>query len=186
MRLISKTKLKSNILKGIGYTLIAALVIGLLIFAFISINSIEKDIYEKKAKLGSPSFEVEEVDYQIVSLPGVFTSYALMLPRLEGKNLAVYLTNPEDQSDILLMVTIYEAFLSTDANGKTEVVSSKKVLAQSGFIRGGEYIDFITLKKKIDNNQIVSMRISARDLNTGLSLGNQEFATRIVFETNKD
>lgn len=173
MRRICITSLKRNILIGL---LIAALFAAVLA-AFVWMIGVEADYFDENAQKGTPVAMGE--GYDVFSAAGICEVGLCGVPRIEGRDVYIYLTNPESNT-VAIKIEFYTPLMVQQENGSYEAVPDV-LLGGTDFIRPGEYVEIARLKKALkDERTNVMMKISTLDEAEGRSVG--FFYVNTVFE----
>ncbi len=169
-RKICTTALRRNLLFG---TLGALLLIGFLVGAFFGIRAVLRlspKLYEENTYSGMPDLELGEDGFVEIDNPEVCRVYLCQKPKRQGKELAIYLTNPAE-NDCSVRVEVFEVVFSQDEEGQTTYAPGEK-LGETYFVKPGEYLPIMKIQgKQTDKELPLLIKIGARDNETGVSLG---------------
>lgn len=155
MSRICMTSLKRNILYGLMVVLILAVGIAL----FVLMLGVEPDHHDSGAVVGTPTVTDEARGYRVYSAPGVCDVGLCGEPRIEGRDVYLYLTNPASNT-VSLKIEFFTPLMVQQANGSYEPVPDV-LLGESEFIRPGEYVEIVRLKKALaDEKTNVMMKVS--------------------------
>lgn len=167
---------KSNICytalkRRIFFCIIAAIISAIAIALFAYMMSIKPQIFDKSAVSGTPSGISEEKGYTEFKADGVCSAVLCGAPDIENKTVKLFLTNPAD-NDVCIRAEIYIADIEYGADGKIAGATPGKLLGKSGFIRPGEYVEDIKLKKDLkDDMTYIMIKIATYDIETKSSKG---------------
>lgn len=167
MRSMCYTSLRRNIIIGaiILFATAAAITV------FVMMLSVKPDFFEKNSVAGVPNDIADERGYSTFGAKDICFVSLCGNPETEGKKVKLYLTNP-DTNDVLLRAEIYSVKFSYDENGKITSAAPDKLLGKSGFLRPGEYVEDINLKRNLkDDMTYVMIKISSYIEETGTSGG---------------
>ena len=154
MSRICVTSLKRNILYG----LVVALLFAVGIILFLRMLDVEPDYHDNGALPGTPSID-EASGYRVYSAPGICDVGLCGEPRIEGRDVYLYLTNPASNT-VSMKIEFFTPLMVQQANGKYEPVPDV-LLGESKFIRPGEYLETVRLKKALaDEKTNIMMKIS--------------------------
>lgn len=166
MRRICVTSLKRNILIG----LLAAAILAAGVAVFMWMIGIEADHFDPAAKVGTPTDVDEAAGYDIYSATGVCDVGLCGMPRIEGKDVYINLTNPETNT-VAIKIEFYTPLMVQQENGGWEAVPDV-LLGGTEFIRPGEYVEIARLKKKLtDERTNIMMKVATLDEENSRSVG---------------
>ena len=176
MSRICVTSLKRNILIGLA----GAVVLAILVALFMLMIGVEAKHYETEAILGVPGL-TEADGYAVYSAPGVCDVGLCGAPVIDGKDVYIYLTNPETNK-VAIRIEFYTPLMVQQADGTFEPVPDKR-LGGTAFIRPGEYVELARLRRKLRDDQTnVMMKVSTLNMETRSSVG--FFYVNTVFSKN--
>lgn len=175
MRRICVTSLKRNILIG----LLMAAVFAVILAVFVWMLGVEADHFDANAQKGTPVSVAETEGYDVFNAAGICEVGLCGVPRIEGRDVYIYLTNPESNT-VAIKIEFYTPLMVQQENGSYEAVPDV-LLGGTDFIRPGEYVEIARLKKALkDDRTNVMMKISTLDEAEGRSVG--FFYVNTVFE----
>ena len=170
MRRISHTSVRQGlpIALGIALILVAAAVL------FTLMLRVEPDFFDDEAVVGVPTFadaDVEVYGYETYDAIGVAKAALCGMPEtINGRDVRLFLTNPADNT-VAIRVEIYTPRFVQKSDGTYDAVPDV-LLGESGFIRPGEYVEFLHLDRKLKTERTnVMIKIATLDESTGRSNG---------------
>lgn len=166
MRRICVTSLKRNIMIGLLIAAFFAAVLAL----FLWMIGVEADHFDATAMKGTPMEAGEIEGYDVFNAAGICEVGLCGVPRIEGRDVYIYLTNPESNK-VAIKIEFYTPLMVQQENGSYEAVPDV-LLGGTGFIRPGEYVEIARLKKALkDERTNVMMKVSTLDEAQGQSVG---------------
>ena len=139
--------------------------------AFILLLGMRPELLDETRRTGSPADLSLEYGYASYSADGVCDVALCGNPPVKGKEVYLYLTNPESNT-VWLRAEIYSVSFTYDADGAVTAASPDKKLGSSGFIRPGEYVERVTLSEALkDDRTYVMIKISTYVESTQTSNG---------------
>ena len=176
MSRICITSLKRNILIG----LLGAVVLAVCVTLFVLMIGVEANHYETEIMTGTPGL-TDADGYTVYSAPGVCDVGLCGAPVIDGRDVYIYLTNPETNK-VAIRIEFYTPLMVQQADGSFEPVPDK-LLGGTAFIRPGEYVEIAQLRRKLkDDKTNVMMKISTLNMETRSSVG--FFYVNTVFSKN--
>ena len=151
--------------------ILAVLAAGLAFSAFFLMLHISPSLLDKNRLSGVPSDIPEEQGYRSYSAEGVCDVALCGNPLIDGKSVRLLLTNPESNT-VWLRAEIYSVSFTYDTSGNITAASPDKKLGESGFIRPGEYVETVSLSRKLKEDKVyVMIKIATYVEETGTSNG---------------
>ena len=176
MSRICVTSLKRNILIGLA----GAVVLAILVALFMLMIGVEANHYETEIMTGTPGL-TEADGYAVYSAPGVCDVGLCGDPVIDGRDVYIYLTNPETNT-VAIKIEFFTPLMVQQADGTFEPVPDKR-LGGTAFIRPGEYVELARLRRKLRDDQTnVMMKVSTLNMETRSSVG--FFYVNTVFSKN--
>ncbi len=146
---ICYTSLVRNIIFGV----VALLIISLSILLFAFMITREPELLDSKRTVGTPGELPEEYGYSVYSATDICDIAICGAPDIiDGKEVKLYLTNPET-NDLYIRAEIYTVKFTYNENGEITAAEPDKLIGKSGFICPGEYVESLTLKKRLSKEQ---------------------------------
>ena len=167
MRKICYTSLKRTML----YVLIAALMIAATLAVFFWLMTIEPPFFDEALVVGAPHDIPQEKGYSYFNEADVCAAYVCQNPDFDGKNIDLFLTNPEENEGLFIRVEVYTIKPLYDETGKQSGATLGDLLGKSGFIRPGEYVKTVSLDKKLTEQTPVALKIGVYEEETGKNHG---------------
>lgn len=165
MRSVCRTQLKRTALL---VSAVAALSLVILV-AGIWLLTRPVDIMETAAVPGEPEGLPQEMGYSQLVQPGFGVVRLCGNPMVNGKDVRLYLTNPDGNLH-LLRAEVYTAIPRTNAGKATW--EPGKFLGRTGFIEPGTYVETLTLDKPLSAGENkVLVKLAMRNAETGQSEG---------------
>ena len=176
MSRICHTSLKRNILLGLAGAVVLAACVAL----FILMIGVEANHYETEVLPGTPNL-TEADGYVVYSAPGVCDVGLCGDPVIDGKDVYIYLTNPETNT-VAIRIEFYTPLMVQQADGSYEAVPDK-LLGGTSFIRPGEYVAVAKLARRLkDDKTNIMMKVSTLNMESRSSAG--FFYVNTVFSKN--
>jgi len=167
MRNICYTSLKRTIL----LILLSVLIVAAAVWAFIVMIGTKPELLDENRLSGVPSGMQEKEGYQSYSAENICDVALCGNPKINGKEVKLLLTNPAS-NDVWLRAEIYSVSFTYDTAGKITAATPDKKLGESGFIRPGEYVESVSLSRKLKEDKVyVMIKISTYVEQTGMSNG---------------
>ena len=157
--------------RTIAFILVAVIMTAVAVGAFLWMLSIEPDIYDKNSKMGIPEAIPAEKGYTYYPAQDICDIWICGNPDFDGKNVDFFLTNPESNEGISIRVEVYSIAYSYDENGNRSNPQPDELLGKSGFVRMGEYVQTVTLKKEIKEQTPVILKVGTYLEESGKSNG---------------
>jgi len=155
------------------FAVIAALVLAAAVAAFVLLASVEPAFFDENAVVGSPEEILpEDTTYKLYMAEGVCDAALCELPKItDGKDLKIFLTNPENNS-VYIRAEVYTVAFVRDAGGNVVDYYHDELLGKTGFIRPGEYVETLTLDNKLKDSETYAMiKIATYNIDDGTSNG---------------
>ena len=139
-------------------SVIAVLVVAAAVAVFAWLVSIEAPFIDENAVVGSPEKLLEGNEtYNLYSAQGICDAALCDLPEVtDGKNVHLFLTNPETSS-VYIRAEIYTVAFVRNANGQVTDYYHDELLVKTGFIRPGEYVETLVLDDALDAAETYAM-----------------------------
>ena len=149
-----------------------ALIVAAAIAVFIWLISIEPPFFDENAVVGAPNDLVgQERGFSLYEAEGVCDVALCGNPEVDGKNVKLYLTNPEN-NEVFFRAEIYTVAFVYDETGNLTDYYEDELLGKSGFIRPGEYVETIELDKSLkEDKTYVMIKIATYNEADGTSNG---------------
>ena len=120
--------------------------------------------FDTSAEAGRPNVP-ENLGYSELYRGGMdFSAWVCGNVTLDGRDAAVYLTNPESNN-------VWMKLRITDAQGN--------ILGETGLIRPGEYVKCVSLSRELPAGTAIKMKIMTYEPETYYSMGAVTLSTRI-------
>lgn len=150
---------------------LSVLIIALAVFLFIVMIGTKPELLDESRISGVPSDIPEEQGYQAYSAEGICDVALCGNPLIDGKQVKLILTNPASNS-VWLRAEIYSVSFTYDAAGNITAASPDRKLGESGFLCPGEYVESVSLSRKLKGDKIyVMIKIATYVEQTGMSNG---------------
>lgn len=151
--------------------ILVVLAVALASFVFILMLHTSPELLDKNRLSGTPSDIPEEQGYRSYSAEGVCDVALCGNPIIDGKSVRLFLTNPASNA-VWLRAEIYSVSFTYDAAGNITAASPDKKLGESGFICPGEYVESVSLSRKLKGDKVyVMIKIATYVEETGTSNG---------------
>ena len=139
-------------------SLAALLVTAAAVAGFVLLVSSEPPLLDENAVLGSPAESLpEDSTYRLFCAEGICDVALCELPKItDARDLHIYLTNPENNS-VYIRAEIYTVVFIRNEKGQITDYYHDKLLGKTGFIRPGEYVETLTLDKKLSENETYAL-----------------------------
>ena len=167
MQKICYTSLKQTLF----ITLIGVLIVAFAIGIFVWILSIEPPFFDEESKVGFPQEIPKEKGFSYFNEADVCAAYLCQNPDFDGKNADLFFTSPEENEGYFIRVEVYTVDYLYDENGKKTGTKLGDLLGKSGFIRPGEYVETVHLKKKLKEQTFVALKVGVYEEATGRNRG---------------
>ncbi len=161
----------TSLRRTVIFVLAAVLLLSVAVGIFLWMMTLEPAFFDENAKLGMPEAIPAERGYSFYPAEDICDVYICGNPEVNGKNIGVFLTNPESNDGIYIRVEIYSQNVVYDENGNKTQTLPDELLGKSGFIRPGEYVEYVKLKKAIKEHTPVVIKVATYLEETGLSNG---------------
>lgn len=156
MRKICYTSFRRTVV----WTVAAVLALVIAVTAFVILLGLEPELLDSGRQAGVPASVAEEYGYTPYSAEGICDVVLCGNPEVEGKEVRLYLTNPETNT-VWLRAEIYSVAFTYDAAGNITAANPDKLLGRSGFLRPGEYVETVSLSRELrDERTYVMIKIS--------------------------
>ncbi len=167
MRQICYTSMR----RAICFGLIALLMIAVAVGVFIWMLGIEPELYDPDRQLGIPEAIPAEKGYRFYRAQDICDVWICGNPAVDGKNVDLFLTNPESNEGLSIRVEVYTAARTIDEKGNATGTHPDQLLGKSGFIQTGEYVRSVKLNKALKEQTTVILKIGTYIEETGMSNG---------------
>ena len=167
MRNISYTSFRRTALR----LLLAVFVTTVVVAAFVLLLGMKPELLDDERQTGIPSAIPEENGYTSYSAEGICEVVLCGNPEVHGKEVQLWLTNPETNS-VWLRAELWSVAFTYDTAGKITAASPDKMLGKTGFIRPGEYVETVMLSRELQEERTyVMIKISTYVESTRTSEG---------------
>ena len=167
MRDLCYTSLRRTLILIILAVLAAAFAFS----AFFLMLHISPSLLDKNRLYGMPTDIPEEQGYRSYSAEGVCDVALCGNPLIDGRSVRLLLTNPASNT-VWLRAEIYSVSFAYDAAGNITAASPDKKLGESGFIRPGEYVEEVSLSRRLKEDKVyVMIKIATYVEESGTSNG---------------
>ena len=157
--------------RNLWLTFVSVLTVSVSIALFVCMLGVKPALFDENSMAGAPEDIAKENGYTNFRAEGVCDVILCGNPVITGKTAKFYLTNPA-QNTVCIRAEIYAADLAYDSAGNITDAKPGKLLGKSGFIRPGEYVEDIVLKKGLKADSVrVMIKIATYDEESGASNG---------------
>ena len=163
----------TSIKRIVTLSVIAAIVVAAAVAVFAWLVSIEAPLLDENAVVGSPEAALpEDATYKLFCAEGICDAAICEIPEVtDGKNVHLFLTNPETNS-VYIRAEIYTVAFVRNKDGQITDYYHDELLGKTGFIRPGEYVETLVLDDALEAEETYAMiKIATYNVDDGTSNG---------------